>query len=262
MKKLWLVIASVMSFTVFAGTPDFRNLTADDVDRISEEFHANFVPTTISGASNMGRLWGFEVGLVASRTDVPEIKKESNDDFSELYNAALFGRLDVIYGLGAEVTMMPLSLGSLEFKTYSLGFKWTLTEVFKAIPFNIKLRAYYNTANIKYEDSNSFGDTDIEYDLDAKGVDVTFSKKILLVEPYVGIGYVEGESDLRATGTGAAGFFGPQGVAQGNEYENVKSSGMHYFAGVRANLIAIDVGLEYARILGKDRISAKLGFGF
>ena len=259
MKNLLLVAALVLSSSLLAGTPDFRNLTKESLENISEDFAANFVPTTVSGASNMGRLWGFEVGLMATKTDAGSIEDISADSFSSLYNAALYGRLDVIYGLGAEVVMSPLKIGDLELKTYSMAVKWTLTEVFKVIPFNIKVKAFYNTADIKYSDNDGTADFDVSYKYQGKGVNVTFSKKIILVEPYIGIGYVDGESDIEANGS--TNFFGGT-VSQGVDNKDIESSGAHFFAGVTANLIAIDVGLEYSRVLGTNRVSGKIGFGF
>lgn len=257
--KLTLIAILILSGTMLkAGTPDFRNLNKQALKDVSKEFHGNFIPTTVSGASNLGRLWGVEVGLVANKTSSPKIEKVSQDSFDKLYSAALIGRADIIYGLGAEVTMLPFKVGALKLKTYSFGVKWTLTEVFKAIPFNIKLKAFYNTADISYKDSESGVNYTVDYTLKGQGFNVTFSKKILLLEPYIGIGYVRGESDIEANGSTS--FFGTT-ITQGIDNKGIKSSGTHFFAGITANLIAIDLGLEYSRVLGTDRVAAKLAFG-
>lgn len=258
--KLILFILVITNLSLLAGgTPDFRNLSKGDLEDVAKEMSGNFVPTTVSGASNLGRLWGFEAGLVANQTNVDKIKDISQDNFDTLYNAALFGRVDAIYGLGAEVTMLPFEFSSLKLKTYSFAIKWTLTDLFKVIPFNIKLKAFYNTADISFEDNDGTSSYDVKYKHKGKGINVTFSKKILLVEPYVGIGYVSGESDI--TANGSTNFFGST-VSQGVDNKNIKSSGSHFFAGIAANLIAVKVGLEYSKVLGVDRVAAKLAFGF
>lgn len=260
MKKIIILSIGLLSFSLMAGgTPDFRNLTKDDLKVVSKEFHANFVPTTVSGASNLGKLWGFQLGLIANRTSTEKLKNISTDDFSEIYNAALFGRVDAIFGLGAEVTMLPVELGGLKLKTYSFGLKWTVTEVFKVLPFNLKVRAYYNTADIAYEDNDGTSQFDVSYKHKGKGIDFTISKKILLVEPYIGIGYVSGESDLEANGS--TNFFGST-VSQGLDNKGIKTSGTHMFVGVNASLLIANLGLEYSRTLGANRIAAKIAFGF
>ena len=262
MKKLWLVLASVMSFASYAGTPDFNQLTKGQLESISEEFSANFVPTTVSGASNMGRLWGFEVGLMATQSASDEIERISSDNFSDLYNAALYGRVDVIYGLGAEIVMSPLEVGDIELKNYSMAFKWTLTEVFKSIPFNIMVKVFFNNADLGYVDNRGTGDFDVAYDYEGRGINFTFSKKLLLVEPYVGFGYISGESDITtSSSTGNSIIFDPS-VVVGQDNVGIETSGAMYYGGVTANLLAFQVGLEYSNVLGVDRISGKLGFGF
>lgn len=260
MKKMFLLMTiALMSVYAAAATPDFRNISKQDIEDASEEFHANFIPTTVSGASNLGRLWGFEVGLIANKTSASNIERMTSDDFSDLYNASLYGRLDAIYGVGAEVTMMPVSLGALKFKTYSFALKWTVTEVFRALPFNLKVKAFYNNADIKFEDNDGTNSYDVVYSHRGQGANLTISKKIFLVEPYLGVGYVTGKTDLEANGS--TNFFGAT-VTQGVDNKDIKTSGSYFFAGVTANLIAIDVGVEYSRAFGADRIAAKLGFGF
>src|SRR6185437_8257330 len=91
-----------------ADTPVFENLTTDDYKNVVRDISSAWSYTSVSGASSLGRLFGFEVGLVAGGGDSPKIhdlskQADSNLDISELPSAGVYGALSIPFGLTAEI---------------------------------------------------------------------------------------------------------------------------------------------------------------
>ena len=78
------------------------------------------------------------------------------------------------------------------------------------------------------------------------------SKDLVIVEPYIGIGLIESDSDLAAS----ASIFN----FTTNTSASAKESSLHLTVGLEVNLLILKAGLEYNRAFDVDRLSAKVGF--
>ena len=95
MKKALACLVAISSLTAFAAGPQLDNLSKADVDKVGNEFAANFAHTTVSAPETEG-LWGIEVGIVGGVTGSPNLKKIINksggegSDFKNIYHAGLY----------------------------------------------------------------------------------------------------------------------------------------------------------------------------
>ncbi len=262
----------LLSSPLYAGDLQLDNLSQQDVDNVSEEFSANFVHSTVSGASSLGKVFGFEVGVVGRMTDTPKLgalvkEQSASADVGSIYDAGLMAQVSIPFGVTAELIYLPeMSLADISANRTSMGVKWTLTDSLLPIPFmNIAVRAHYSTAELKYSDvinNSSTGNTDVNSEIGVKtssyGANVSVSFSLLVVEPYAGIGYVSSDTDINVNASGGTNIFSFTSAQSASS----SSSGLHYFVGAQANLLFFKVGAEYSNVYGVDRVSGKLTFGF
>ena len=131
-----------------------------------DDLSANFIHTSVSGASALGRLWGFEVGLVGGQTQTPNINRlvktaDPNSDSPHLPMAELLGVLTVPAGITAEIGLVP-KVGSSEFRfnSLSLSAKWTINEVI-ALPLSVAVKGHLTTLSMDSEDVIDVSGTNI-----------------------------------------------------------------------------------------------------
>ena len=124
----WLML----SLTTYASDIELDNLSQQDVDDISEEFSANFVHSTVSGASTMGSIFGFEVGIVGRVSDASKIgalvkEQDANSDVSSLYDAGLMAQVSIPFGITAEMVYLPewTQCESYKFRSEMDDHRWS-----------------------------------------------------------------------------------------------------------------------------------------
>lgn len=263
----WLML----SLSTYASDIELDNLSQQDVDDISEEFSANFVHSTVSGASTMGSIFGFEVGIVGRVSDASKIgalvkEQDANSDVSSLYDAGLMAQVSIPFGITAEMVYLPeLELSGLSVNRTSFGAKWTITDGLLVLPFNLAVRAHYSTSDLSYSDvinNASTGGNNVNADIGIEsksyGANVTASLDLLMVEPYAGIGYVSSDTDINVNASGGADIFSYTSAQSASS----SSSGLHYFVGAQANLLIFKLAAEYSNVYGIDRVTGKIAFGF
>jgi hypothetical protein len=255
MKSILILSILLFSFANFAGS-DIKNLSRNDVDLIMKEFQASFYPTTVSGASSTGKVFGFEFGLVGGMLSADNLKRVTSNDVSKLPHASFYLKADTLYGLGAEVTLLPLSIGDFKYKNFSAALKWTFTDIIPAFPVNIRARVRIAKTDIDYKGNDGTIDYTGSIDNKSSGFDLTVSKKFVFIEPYLGFGYVTSKADFFANGSNNVFNFQASDSVTG-----IKNSGVHYFGGAHLGLGFLKLGVEYSRLFDQNRYLAKLGFG-
>lgn len=255
MRKLTVALL-LIGLQVFAGPIDFENLSREDVNGIMEEFQASFEPTTVSGASSMGKVVGFEVGLIGGMVKSSEVDRLSGGEVSSIPHAALFGRVDTLYGIGAELTLLPVKAGDFKYKSFSFAAKWTFSKVIPMCPVDLKARLRLGNTDIEYEGND--GSTNYTGKIENKSTsfDITVSKKFVFFEPYLGIGHVSSKGDFVASGSNNV-----FGFTSSDRVNDIKNSGVHLFGGAHVGLGIFKIGLEYGSLFGQSRIMGKLAFG-
>src|SRR3990167_1844524 len=71
----FLALAALLPLSASAESFNFSNLSGADVDNVSKELAANFAYSSLAPASSLGGFGGFEFGLTAGITKIPETLK-------------------------------------------------------------------------------------------------------------------------------------------------------------------------------------------
>ncbi len=234
----------------------FNNLTQEDLNGANREFSHNFLFTSVSGASSLGRLWGFEVGVTGGTSDADKISEiikrtSPNSDFKNLYNVGLLGRVSIPFGLTVEAGILPkIKIQDAELSQVAAAVRYNIIE----LPVAVGLRAHYSKTDFSFAQTGGAFIGNIEYDSDVYGVQALVSQNFVMIEPYVGVGWAQGKGDLNASGSGSVGAFGNSGSA--------KESSVQFMGGVNLHLGFLSLGAEYSRAFETNRISGKLALGF
>lgn len=270
MKLIFTTIALLFIQSVNASAPNLDLLTEEQAKSVAKEFSANFVHTTVSPASSLGSIFGFEVGLLVGLTKTPETNKisktfDEDADIEAIPHAGLIGGITIPFGITAEVSMVPeRSASDVTFDHFSLGLKWTFTNHIK-LPFDLAVRGHFSSSTLSYSDTvnnSSTGGSDVDstisYETNSYGVSLLGSVNALILEPYAGIGYVSTDTDIGVSATTSVSIFD----FSGSDSYNAENSGLHYFGGVNVNLFLIKVGAEVSQIMDLTKYSFKLSAYF
>ena len=256
MKKNLFLLILVAPFMALAG-PDFSNLDESDMKTLAKGFGANFAHNSMMGASKLGEVFGFQLGLTAAQTDVPKIDDlaaENGTKLKSLFNAGLMGAVGIPFGISFEAVMIPeMKSDGAELSNTSLAVKWNINDVIPILPVNLALRGFSSNAKFGFTQD---GTNDVENETSITGAQLLLSPMIPLVEIYVGVGMLNAKNKLSATTT----IFDGAYSASTSSDESV--SGTQFLAGVEANLVLMKLGAEYSQAFGNSRIGLKLSFGF
>jgi hypothetical protein len=256
-----LLVLIVFSLPLHAVNLPLQNLSSDDMNKVVEDMSANFLHTSVSGASTLGHLYGFEVGVVGGQTSTPHLNtvvQEADPTVSvnKLPNAELLGVLTVPLGFTGEVGFVP-SVGSSDFKynTLSLAAKWTATEVVLSdLPFSLAGKVAYTSSTVTFDQTVQTVPINYNYTNSETAFTVLASKNFAIVEPYVGLGYATATGNLSATGSSS--------VFQSGVSGNAKVSSAIWMAGAEVKLLVVKLGAEYTSLFNTSRLSGKLSFYF
>lgn len=270
MKKLFICFLLVNS-SVFAAAPELYNLSATDVNAIAKEFSADFVHTIVAPASSYGKVFGFEVGLLAGVTKTPNIDRisksfNSTSTLAQIPTAGLIAGLSGPLGIGAELSMVPkITASGVGFKNTSMALKWTFTDIIAGAPVDIAIRVHGNFSELSYAsvvNNASTGNypvsTSVGWKNSSTGYNFEVSKKLLFIEPYAGFGAVSTRTEIGVTAATTVQIFT---FSDATNY-TAKNSGNQYYAGVNLNLFLLKIGAEYAKIMDVTKIAAKTTFYF
>jgi hypothetical protein len=224
-----------------AEAPVFTDLSANEVKDILKDFAATEVFTSVSPASKLGDIFGFEVGILAGAAKVPNIEKfvkeaDPGTDFPVLPHAALFGAISVPMGFKFELAVLPeREMSDVELSYQAFAIQWTLNEVVP-LPVDLAFKVHRTNTTLGYTQSISSVATKVEIEDQISGLQVLVSKNLLFIEPYAGMGLVKTSGEFRA------------------------ASGL--FAGFNLNLLIFKLGLELGKVYDSTKASLKLSAGF
>lgn len=258
-----LFAALFLNAYAYGQNLQFNNLSQDQLRRVVGDLSSNFHHTSVSGANTLGSIFGFEVGLLGGVSSSPEIDRVvkdsgATDGASRIYNAALLGVLTIPFGLTGEVGFVP-QIGSNDFKfqSYSGALKWTATEtVLSFLPLSLAVKGHMQQSTIEFRQPVTGGQSNGRIQTDVMGLTLLASKNLMIIEPYVGVGFLRGNGDLSVAGSSTVFNFTTSSSA--NE---TRTSGQ-FLLGAELKLLVIKFGLEYANQFGTDRYTGKLSFFF
>lgn len=254
MKRIGVLAIALFASTAFAD-PQLANLTDSQFEDISKEMSANFAHSTVLGASNLGDVFGFQVGLVAGMTSAPKMKdivSSSGGSMDSLANAGIMAAVSVPFGFTFEAVSLPkMSSNGSSIGTLSLGVKYKMNDLIPVLPVNLALRVTQTSSDFKFDQA---GMGSVENKNTITGFGILVSPMLPVVEPYAGISMLSASNKL---GTSTSSVF-----ADSSPEKTKKLSGTQILAGVDVNLLFFKTGLEYSNAFGASKYTFKLAFGF
>ena len=267
MKKLFLAVSLLSSFSVLASDIKLEQLSKKDVEDVSKEFATNFTHSIATAPSTDG-LWGVEFGVTASTMDSPKLGKVVDNsggegkDFETLYSGGGYLRVHVPFELFFETSVLPKSkIADVEFNNTTFAVGWNAGRFFN-LPFD--LTAGYDVANGEIAFAQTLevmgnpANTDISLETATQKAWLGVSKKLLVFTPYAKVGVINMKSTLEATGTASTQVFD----ISTKQKETVKESSTYWAAGVQIDLSVLTIGVEAMSALDNTRYAAKFGFSF
>jgi len=251
------------------------NLTGAETDNVIRELSANFSYSSLTPASSLGGLWGFELGLVGGITKTPEIqnivraKADANFKEDKFPHAAVLGRVGAPYGLTAEAMIFPkVKVGDLELSQYGGAVQWSVTDVFfKTLPVNVAVKGFVSKTSLSFKQlvKNASNPTQsvngkIAFDDTNLGGQLLVSKRLSVFEPYVGIGFAKANGKLGVT-TDNITYMGTIFTTGATQAES-KPTTTQLLAGLDVRLAVFSLGAEYQRSFGTNSLSGRLSFRF
>lgn len=254
MKRILFALIAMMTSQAFAA-PQLANLTDSQFEDLSKEMSSNFCHTAGLGASNLGDVFGFQVGIVGGLTTTPKLKEiiaDSGGDMDNLMNAGIMAAVSVPFGFTFEAVSLPkMSSNGASIGTLSLGVKYKLNDLIPVLPVNLALRATHTTSDFKFDQA---GVGSVENNNTITGVGLLISPMLPVVEPYAGVAMLNASNKL---GSSVSSVF-----ADSSPEKTKKVSGTQILAGVDVNLMLFKMGLEYSNAFNASKYSFKLAFGF
>lgn len=258
-----------------ASQPKFDNISVEDFDKIVKEFSANSMYTSVSPASSLGRLFGFELGVLGGLTSTPDInsivqRTDPSINVSSLPHAALLGALTVPFGLTAEVVALPeVKFSSGSYQQFGAALKWTATDhVLTALPFSLAAKVYYTSTTLSFAqtiNNSSTGnvpvDVNVKFNDTVTGMQIFSSAKLFFIEPYLGLGYASATGKADITGSTSATFFGSSFPANSQSATSSPKSSQ-IVLGTNLQFLVFVLGAEYVRAFGTNTYNGKLSLRF
>lgn len=282
----WIAALAVLAApaTVFISAPSAQgadlsldNINLADYEALVKEFSANSMYSTVTPASSLGGLWGFEFGVLAHMTQADDTyalvkRNNANTNFkNKLYHAGGMLRVGLPYGLTAEGIYLPkLDFSGVKVGRWGIGAQWTITDsVLEDFPLNLAVKGFYTKTTLTYSqvvNNASTGNVpvnaNIALDNSMWGIMALASYKIFVLEPYVGFGYVKAKGTLNVDAAGNITILNQTFFGTAAKSAESTPSSAQFQVGTDVRLAFFTLGAEYARVFAKNTYTARLGFRF
>lgn len=256
-----------------SATPTLPTLSQADFNSVIREVSANTMLHSVTPASSMGSIFGFEVGVVAGATSVPEMNRlvgqaSPGNQFKYLPHAGLMGAVTVPFGITGEAVVVPkVAASGVDYSSYALALKWNLSDsVLPILPLNVAVRGFLARSEISFNqtiNNASTGGNDVNAGVkfagQVTGAQLMVSPKLLpIIEPYAALGFLSatGQLDVNAAGGGTLLGFTNAQSAQSNPTSS------HLILGADIRLLVIGFGVEYAKAFDTETYTGKLSLKF
>lgn len=263
MKKMILAFLLALPIAGWSADPSFTNITEDDMKDITKGMGANFTHNSMMGASKLGTLFGFQVGVVAAQTAVPDmddIADRNGGELKNIYNAGLLGAVGIPFGISFEAVMVPtLKNSGAKVESQSVAVKWNINDVIPILPVNLALRGFASNAELSFKQTIAATEATVANKTSVTGVQLLFSPMLPIIEPYVGVGFLNAENELEVSNTSGTVFDNTYSTSQ---KEKKSVTGTQFLAGAEVSLLLIKIGAEYSQAFGNSRYGVKFAVGF
>ncbi len=267
MKKIGLVLfLGCISIQVWAAAPNFDNITESDLRKIARDFGAVFVHNPVSPASWQGPVTHLEVGILLGVSGTPGIEAlvsqsdPNAEALSSLPFLGIFGAVSLPHALTAEASFLPrINVGGAGLSIQSGAIKWTLTETLSEAPtpYDFALRANYSAATFNYEQEINTFDTIVEISESIIGVGAILSRRIVILEPYLGFGFLWSQGSVDLSGSEEE-FF----TFTTSQSASAKAESFYYNMGLNVNVLGARFGFEAGRAFDSSKACLKIATVF
>jgi hypothetical protein len=242
-------------------TPTLQNLDSSQTTAVLKTFGANFAFRPLETPSDYGRNLGFAIGLGGGLTSASAITEAiPGVTMSQIPNANVILGLQLPKGFGIEAGFLPqVSVSGLSFNSWGGDVKWNAgAGLGKLLPVDVAVRAMYSKTSMSYSQtvtSPAPATGTIALSTQAWGVNVSASKKLPLIEPYAGFGWISQTGELSQTGS--LSLFNTS-LTTSNSWSTT-NSGLWAFAGLQVRLFVFNLTTQYDSQMGIGTTSVKLG---
>ncbi len=247
-------------FAAYAGSPLFQNLSTSDYQSALKDISSAWSYTSVSPASTLGHIFGFEIGVVAGGADTPKINSLSQSagagSVPELPSGEIFGAITVPFGLTVEAEGLPkMTVAGVSANSEALALKWTFSELLPMLPLDLDAKAFYSNSGFNFDGTVSGVYTTFDLTDEMTGAEIEASKKFLFVEPYVKLGMLQARGKMDVTGS-------TQVFSTGVMSDTETVSGTEFMAGADLDFAVLRIGAEIGSVFGDTRAAAKLSLYF
>ncbi|MCB9073780.1 MAG: hypothetical protein H6623_09170 [Bdellovibrionaceae bacterium] len=272
LRAIVFIFAIGFSFFVYAAdNPSFDNISDADFKTIAKEFSSLFVHTSATPPTSLGKVFGVEAAVIGGVSAIPGIEaisKRQDPTIKMPYApfAVLFAAVSVPYGITIETNLLPkIDVSSLNLQHTGIAAKWSITDLYwQNLPFDLAVKTYFSKSEIGFSQIVNNGSGNINVDVGFKntmqGAEALFGWDFLVVQPYVGGGFVTSRSELNGTATVDPSF--SLFVDNVSQSKKTSVSSARWIVGCQFNLTVLKASLEYNNVFGNNRLAAKLGFAF
>lgn len=257
------------------GDLDMNQLDRGQINGANRDFSALVAHTVVAPASGLLRKGGFELGVIAGTSSIPNIERAiaardpSASTESRLPNAGLIGLYAFAKSLTLELKIIPeISSSTLYMGSQSVALKFSFHDWFDDPSWVTGLRLQLTNAYIYNDQQVTNPITGGQVDGRTKFASLSYGlvgllgyRKILedtfLLEPYTGVGVIRAESKYEIMADVPTTMF-----ASGSSSESSSQNGIVFLLGVQAHMFYSKVGLEYSRIFDSDKTTLKISFGY
>ena len=106
------ILSALIALPTLAAAPALQDIKEEDFNKITKEFAANFVHTTVTPPNSLGALFGFEVGIIGGVTRAKNIETisksiSSSSNLKYLPHAGIMGQVTIPFGISFEGSFFP-----------------------------------------------------------------------------------------------------------------------------------------------------------
>lgn len=260
-----IVLMNVKMSSALAGGYALPTLAQSDLDGMERDLAANTNLHDALPPSSMGRIFGFEVGIIGGVTKSPSlnslVQQVSTTDASSIPHAGLVGALTIPFGLTFEALYLPTqTFGGLTYQQYAGAAKWTFTDG-SVFPVNLAARGYMAASTLSFTETvpSTTTTATISNSTTVQGIQLLASPKLIpILEPYVGIGFAN------ATGTLSSSSAAPISLFSFTSAQSASSNltSTEILAGLDVHLLLLGFGAEWSHAFNTDSYTGKLSVKF
>lgn len=269
------LIAVLAPLHSHAANFTLNNIDLSQFDNLVNEFSANSQYTSVTPASSLGVL-GFELGVVGGMTKSPDTEalvaaNGGGSGFKNLYHAGGLVRVGAPFGLTGELLYLPkIKVSSVKLGRWGLAAQWTMTDnvlsmIKDTVPLNIAIKGYYTKTTLDYSQqitqAGITATANVDFGNSLYGLQAITSYKILVFEPFLGIGYAKAKGQINVDSPSTFTVLG-NSFGIGAKTASASPSSMQLLAGTDVQLAFFSLGAEWERAFGKNSYTGRLSFRF